>query len=143
MEVSRLLSGLCFVVLRISLAVACQGTEGLVTHESVTYVIGSLEFPCSPLVLWSTVLEWRIASSQPHRKGGPCSHPPIVEHYYSKMCHGLFQYLLHIAVSPIQQLTENLEELLLFWIWLPDVRIDENCIRNVTTQNGMFSQVIG
>jgi len=57
MEVSRLLSGLCFVVLRISLAVACEGTEDLVTHESVTYVIRSLEFPCSaPLVLWSTVL---------------------------------------------------------------------------------------
>lgn len=48
-----------------------------------------------------------------------------------------------VAVWPIQQLIENLEELLLFWIWLPDVRIDENCIRNVTTQNGVHSRVIG
>ena len=34
-EVSRLLSSLCFVILRISLAVGCEGTEGLVAHKSV------------------------------------------------------------------------------------------------------------
>lgn len=97
MEVSRLLSGLCFVVLRISLAVACEGTEDLVTHESVTYVIRSLEIPCSaPLVLWSTVLVWRIASSQPHRKGNV--HIPYCGTLPFKICHRLFPYLLHIAV---------------------------------------------